>query len=583
MKANRYLLIVISILLSIYACKDRSYPNALTLADSLTSSKPDSVIALLRTLKSDILTASEETQMYYHLLCIKANDKAYVLHTSDSLIRKVLHYYIDKDDKRHLPEAYYYAGRVYRDLGDAPQALAYFEKALEELAQEKDEDLKSRIYSQMGTLFAYQEMYTEALEMYKKGQQNYKVLKDKVGIVFSSRDIANMYIELGKTDSALVYFKESILLSQQLQRTDLFNMVQSQLTTLYIDLQEFDSARVSLQYALRDIEQPNKSGIYAIAAYFYDAIGREDSSIWYYNKLLDCGSIYAQRTAYRRLLEFSIKQNSTKRAPGFLYGYLRCTDSIQELAQTETIRRMHSLYNYQLREKENLQLKNENHNKILWIWIITGWLVITLLFFIAYRQYSKRKGLELKQQLNKLQTIKRENQEKIEFLEKYKLQKEELEKSLENINISESNIQKKRLGQKLEMLNYILQQKTIENEQEQEAQEYLFNSDLYKQLLERINSVRGEAYITSKEWSLLKENLNPAFPTFFERLYSLHTPNENELHVCILLKLQFRPADIARLLELKPESISSIRKRLYQKVTGNSGSPEMWDKIIYSL
>ena len=92
--------------------------------------------------------------MYYRLLCIKANDKAYILHTSDSLILPVLHYYIEKDDERHLPEAYYYAGRVYRDLGDAPQALEYFEKAAEALPEDGGYKLKSKIYSQMGTLFA---------------------------------------------------------------------------------------------------------------------------------------------------------------------------------------------------------------------------------------------------------------------------------------------------------------------------------------------------------------------------------------------------------------------------------------------
>ena len=320
-----------------------TYPNTLLLADSLTSSKPDSAIVLLKTLKSDILTASEGTQMYYHLLCIKANDKAYVLHTSDSLIREVLHYYIDKDDKRHLPEAYYYAGRVYRDLGDAPQALDYFEKALEVSPEEKVTNLKNKIYSQMGTLFAYQGMYAEALGMYKRGQQYNGSLKDSVSMVFSLRDIANMYIELGKTDSALVCFKEAVLLSQQLRRTDLFNMVQSQLASLYIDLQIFDSARISLQYALKDIEQPNKSGIYHIAGHFYDVTNRRDSAIWYYNKLLDCGSVYAQRTAYRRLLEFSIKQNGTKQASDYLYGYLQCIDSIQKLTQTEIIHRMYSV------------------------------------------------------------------------------------------------------------------------------------------------------------------------------------------------------------------------------------------------
>ena len=191
--------------------------------------------------------------------------------------------------------------------------------------------------------------------------------------------------------------------------------------------------------------------------------------------------------------------------------------------------------------------------------------------------------MELKQQVEKLQRIEKEIQEKIELLERSKSQKEELEKVLANISISEDSVQKRQLGQKIELLNHILQHQKMEKEQEKEAQEYLFCSDLNKKLHERASSPRGEAYITPSEWDLLKEFMAPAYPTFFERLYSLLTPNENELHVCILLKLQFRPADIARLLQLKPESISSIQRRLYQKVTGSKGNPEMWNKIIYSL
>ena len=503
--------------------------------------------------------------------------------TADSLILPVLHYYIEKDDERHLPEAYYYAGRVYRDLGDAPQALEYFEKAAEALPEDGGYKLKSKIYSQMGTLFAYQSMYAEALEMYKKGGEYDNILKDSVGMVFTLRDIGNMYKELGKEDSTLAYFKEASRLSRLLQRTDLFNMIQSQLAFIYTDLQKYDSARTALQNALKDIEQPNRSAIYNIAARFYDVTNQTDSAIWYYNELLDFGSVYAKQTAYCRLLKLTLKQNDTQQATGYLNDYLLYTDSIQKLTQTETIHRMHSLYNYQLREKENIQLKNENRNKTFLIGMISGSLLLIIISFIAYRQYSRRKTLELKQQLEKLQTIEKENQEKIESLGKYRFQKEELEKRLADVNHPEDNAQKKQLGQKIELLNHILQQQAIEKEQEKDAQDCLFCSEIYKKLQNRANSARGEAYIIPEEWDSLKELINPAYPTFFERLYSLHTPNENELHVCILLKLQFRQADIARLLQLKPESISSIRRRLYQKVTGSKGSPEMWDKIIDSL
>ena len=131
--------------------------------------------------------------MYYQLLCIKANDKAYIRHTSDSLILLVLHYYIEKRDERHLPEAYYYAGRVYRDLEDAPQALDYFEKAIDALPINEGYQLKSKIYSQMGTLFLYQKTYDEALKMFKEAQKCDIALKDSANMVFNLRDIADSY------------------------------------------------------------------------------------------------------------------------------------------------------------------------------------------------------------------------------------------------------------------------------------------------------------------------------------------------------------------------------------------------------
>lgn len=96
MKTNTRFILLTCLLLCFYACDRKPYPQSLIIADSLASIQPDSAIALLKTLEDNIKTESESTQMYYRLLCIKANDKAYIRHTSDSLILLVLHYYIEK-------------------------------------------------------------------------------------------------------------------------------------------------------------------------------------------------------------------------------------------------------------------------------------------------------------------------------------------------------------------------------------------------------------------------------------------------------------------------------------------------------
>ena len=115
------------------ACGHGSYPAALHRADSLADACPDSARALLARWADSVAHAPERVRMYHALLTVKAADKAYVRHTSDTVIKDVVAYYEDGADPWLLPEAYYYAGRVYSDLGDAPQALDYFERAAEAL------------------------------------------------------------------------------------------------------------------------------------------------------------------------------------------------------------------------------------------------------------------------------------------------------------------------------------------------------------------------------------------------------------------------------------------------------------------
>ena len=163
-----YLFILTSWLTACHTDSHTTY--LLQQADSLLNVQPDSAQTLLRVWADSMANQPEDIQMYYQLLCIKANDKNYIAHTSDSLILPIVAYYTKQRNKTHLPEALYYAGRVYSDLNDAPRALEYYQQAIDVMKHEKliDYNLSSRIYSQMGTLFVYQELYNEAPEMFRK-------------------------------------------------------------------------------------------------------------------------------------------------------------------------------------------------------------------------------------------------------------------------------------------------------------------------------------------------------------------------------------------------------------------------------
>ena len=125
---TRLSLLVIIFLIGWSSCTNRpNYPLAMQEAESYMNSYPDSALYLLESLADSISSFPEETQMYYHLLCIQAKDKQYIEHTDDSLINCIVEFYEDYDNADKQTMAYYYKGSVYRDMNDAPRALKVYE------------------------------------------------------------------------------------------------------------------------------------------------------------------------------------------------------------------------------------------------------------------------------------------------------------------------------------------------------------------------------------------------------------------------------------------------------------------------
>ena len=583
MKTNTRFILLTCLLLCFYACDRKPYPQSLIIADSLASIQPDSAIALLKTLEDNIKTEPESTQMYYQLLCIKANDKAYIRHTSDSLILLVLHYYIEKRDERHLPEAYYYAGRVYRDLEDAPQALDYFEKAIDALPINEGYQLKSKIYSQMGTLFLYQKTYDEALKMFKEAQKCDIALKDSANMVFNLRDIADSYRCIDQNDSSIYYFQKAYNLAEVQGNQKLMAMVQNQMASLYSNLGKYDLARKLLQPSLDTLDIHSKSGIFSIASKLYPRMGYIDSASYYYNELLKCGTIYAKQTAHKGLAKIAILHDNPQKALLHLNQYIQYTDFIHQITDTENVRRLNSLYNYQLREKENNRLKIENKEKQnLIIYIISiGLFIIASLF--AYLQRNKRKKQLLKIQLKNLRQLKEEQYKKSSlFIEENKRKIEELEQKLQEADQT-NHILRTQLKEQIELTLYTNKQAEIELTRRKQSNSTLLESEIYKYIQKQLTTKTNKKLLSNNDWKELEKVINNTYEGFSKNLRNYYDLNEHEYSVCLLIKINIPPIDIAKLTNHSKEAITSTRRRLYEKVFGKKGSPKDWDEFILSL
>lgn len=583
MKTNLYLILLLCALLSLFSCRHKPYPHALIAADSLASANPDSAIGLLNSLKEQMKSVPQATQMYYRLLCIKANDKACITHASDSLILSVLHYYIDANNGQHLPEAYYYAGRVYRDLEDAPQALNYFEKAVDALPENGGYKQKGKIYSQMGKLFLCQGMYNEALNIFKKSYSCNKSLKDSAKIIFDMIDLADTYRNINKTDSSLYFCQMAYELGKKLQRQDLMNMVQSQNASLNIQLKRYDRAKIALQDALKDIERPDKSRIYSTAAKLYQHIGKTDSATYYYTALVDSGTIYAQEAAHRSLAEIALENGNTQLAITHLQTYLVYADSIEKITCTENLQRLYSHYNYQLKEKENNRLKFENERKTHYIIYCLIAAVISIVSLFVYYQYSKRKQQELKFQLQRSRQLEEEIYKKNRlFIENNNIRIKNLEKELSLTAAANEKLRKELQDQK-ELLCHDVRQAQIEQNRREQAENTLQNSDIYKRLKQRLLDPTGKIFITADEWESIEGVLKDTYPHFLEKLSEIYNFKHSEQCICMLIKANFSPSEIAKFTNRLKETITSTRRRLFERIFQKKGKPGDLDQFIRSL
>lgn len=569
--------IALLLLFGLHSCGSRPYPRAIQVADSIVSAYPDSAIALLRSLEDSIAREPRSTQMYYWLLTVKAQDKAYIPHTSDSLIGEVLRYYQHEGDRKHLPEAYYYAASVYRDLGDAPQALDYFIEAEKAVDKEHDYDLAGRICSQIGTLYLYQDVYDKALPVFQKAYQYKIVARDSTRLVYTLRDIGRTYSVLNQVDSALYYYRKADTLAVVLQNDYLRRMVNGELSAYYTQLQMYEEAHQSLEIAFHGLHYRNMAPRYSAAARYYFHTNQIDSAFYYYHQLTQIEGYSYKEEGFWGLANIARLRGSYQEAFSFFDRYLLYADSVKNEVQAEAVRKINALYNYQLREEENIQLQMQNKRQQMQLVVVVVIAVAMLASFAAYRQNRKRKE---EATLNQLRRLKDMQEQKYRQSQAYIKENQEriglLEKELQEAKQSQDQLQQDLIEAKKQALEKDNEQIEARIKVEAEAVKALKASDIYR----KFHLASEDNRINADDWQALVDAVNHTYNDFTYRLMTLHPLTEVELHVCLLIKTEIPFGQIVQIVHRSKQGVSSIRKRLYRKVFNKEGTPEDWDCFI---
>lgn len=580
-----YLLAGCMCLLSCTSEKD--YPIAMKQAMSCMNACPDSALALLETLADSITHAPQKTQMYYRLLTIKAEDKLYMPHTTDSVILSIVDYYQQKGDKERLFESYYYLGGTYRDMNDIPRALKAYHQGIE-VGEDTDQTLlQGMTYGQMGILLAYQELYDESRSMMRKALRCYGELGDSVRYANTLATLARTYDGKNETDSALYYkdstfyyYKESYRILRKFKMYRKADAVAGEMGCFYY---RKGSTVLAKQTLLKVLPTQYKSdNVLLCLGRIYNKEGLADSARYYWGEVLKYGNLHKQCYANLCLAELEKTQGNEVLSLAYDKQYKILQDSINAITRTDAVEKLHLSYSFQHEEQKNhqLDLKNESYLKKIYLLLFVLLFSIALGVIVIQRiRIRKQEAIEQEKRLRLIQ--EEQYKHSLAYMRENERKLQEVEKQL-----VEAVKQNDTLRQEL----LLSQRKVLETSGHQSAA-LLSNRELLEDAFRRSDvyaffhqAEQEELKVQEEDWDALRTAIGIAYPQFIERLYELCPKlSQRELYICYLIKLSLNCMSMTRILICTPSAISQARKRLYKKMSGRDGTGENLDKLIADL
>ena len=552
-------------------------------AGRLADTRPDSAIALLDSLSPAINQADKATRMRYDLMLIKSRDKAYIEHRNDSMIAPVVEYFTDHTDPDLTPLALYYAGRVYSDLGDAPRALDYYQKAVNAIGDDtiKHYGLYKICHSQIAELFMHQHLFNYALNSAIKAVD----LSSPETLHWDYEMIACIYYEIGTIDSSLTYYKRAYDSALKNNPAGI-SRVKQQMASFFYHCGEYSKADSILSTLMTNYPADLKNQVYSTKASNTIKIEGYEAAFPYLKWLADSGNIYGQTYGNGELANYysyiAEKYDAAEKydsAAMHLRSYIKLQDSINKITQIEAVEKVKGMYDYSIREKDNKILRTENRLRrelnvalafILAAVVFIGW--------ILFRD-SNRKRMVLRYKNIALKSILDDTRKSTkEYQQEMQDKVDSLTKQLDVIDSVKATATELAIKKSEILLSDSIL--TVEERAQQHIR--LLEKPVISYLKNGLT--KGESLNTTKALAELEKCVNDIYPEFKHKLISICGVNITEYNVSLLLKSGFSPSEISKLLSKSNETISSIRRRLMKKVFNQkNASPKLWDEFISSL
>lgn len=530
----------------------------LRVAEKSIEKEPDKVLILLDSIQQ-MEELSEQQQALWCLLYTSVLDRKQIKHTSDSLIQIAVSYYEKNDLPERKMQAYYYYGIVLQDLNDAIQAQDYYLRAYKLGIELERYVFLGRICANLGTLYTYQELCSQASHFQQKAVSYFEKNRDTVRLSLVFRDMARIHLNEHRLDSAVVNYTKALKYTSDVHKFCMFN----ELTGAYARMGDYEKGVSCAHMAYDRAETVEDSCLVSLAlGSLYLRMGKKDSAYHYLSFCRQSTDPYTLKDLYLYLAQFEKSRHNWPTYAFYQEQYNVFRDSIDNLTKMETLARLQRLYDYREIEKKKEYYRQESDRKTGKLYKLSLGGVGCLLFVVCIIFYLWKERKKKEEQLN--QSLRRKEQQYLnsqQYLEERNAVLAQLEQQYEAV-VAQLSEQSSRF--------------TTSVQEKINSSHPFFISELYRGVYaewKKLDEVQWAEVIKMIDHILYKD-----FTGKIRMLYP--RISELDLNVCYLVKLEIPVGRIAVLLSVNSQAISNKRKRLYEKLTQEKGSAQDFDKFI---
>ena len=504
------------------------------------------------------------------------------LFTSDSLgLALVGHYDHWWHTRLHRLRAYYMLGCAYRDMGEAPAALHYYNMAVEQADTAHTDSATYatlfRVYGQMAMVYEQQNMpqeELEALENYCRyallagdtlsfiiGNERkvvpYHQTDDSIKVLDQTEKVYELYGRHGYGDIAARVYPTAIYVSLLNG-----NYVRAR---RYMDIFEHESGLFDENGNIASGREHyyNSKGLY------YLGTGKTDSAEYYFRRLLPYGY---QIEACEGLLSIYEERKNADSIAKYATLYKDAQVQWASSRQSSSIIQSSAMYRYERNQNLAAQKAQEasRAKSISWFIGLASALAFAL-FYIAHSR-AKARSRRKEQEYDSLEKqYENKTSEYQKLIKEYTILRHTCDAS--DISIETERLLEEKEGRIRELeteLGWYMDKSGVLDILEKE--ERIRKEEIVTFFEEKTLMVKGWKAPSEKKWGELSDIYKQYFPLAFPSIADM--PRQ-ERYTCILTHIGFSTGMAAILLETSSQRITNVKRKANHKLAGDSSAPTL--------